>query len=455
MPEQIDALIHARWVIPVEPDCSPLVDHSVAIHQGRIHDVLPTVQCGERYQAGRETRLARHHALIPGLVNAHTHAAMTLFRGMADDLPLMEWLTGHIWPAEQRWVDEEFVRLGTSLAAVEMLRSGTTCFSDMYFFPNVVADAAEALGIRACVGLIVLDFPTAWAQDADDYLRKGTRLHDELKEAELITTAFAPHAPYTVSDEPLRKLRMLADEMDVQMQIHVHETAHEVDEAVNHGGIRPLERLDRLGMLSNRLMAVHMTQLLPGEIEAVAAAGVHVIHCPESNLKLASGLCPVTDLIEAGVNVALGTDGAASNNDLDMLGEMRTAALLAKGVSGSPTSVPAHTALEMGTINGARAMGLDNVTGSIVPGKAADLVAVDLDRPATTPVYDPVAQLIYAAGRDQVSHVWVNGRLLVEDGRMTRVDENEYLREANRFSEQLALFDHKSDHQLDHEQTTS
>lgn len=445
MLEQIDALIHARWVIPVEPDCAPLADHSVAVHQGRIHDVLPTPTCRERYRSDRETALAAHHALIPGLVNAHTHAAMSLFRGMADDLPLMEWLTGHIWPAEQRWVDEDFVRLGTSLAAIEMLRSGTTCFSDMYFFPNVVADAAETLGIRACVGLIVLDFPTAWAADADDYLRKGTRLHDELKESELITTAFAPHAPYTVSDEPLRKLRMLADEMDVPVQMHVHETAHEVQEAVNHGGVRPLERLNGLDMLNHRLMAVHMTQLLPGEIEAVAAAGVHVIHCPESNLKLASGLCPVADLIDAGINVALGTDGAASNNDLDMFGEMRSAALLAKGVSGSPTSVPAHTALAMATINGARAMGLERITGSIVPGKAADLVAVDLNRPATTPVFDPVAQLVYAAGRDQVSHVWVNGRILVEDGRMTRIDEDEYLREANRFGERLARFDHEHD----------
>jgi len=371
MPEQIDALIHARWVIPVEPDCSPLANHSVAVHRGRVHDVLPTDQCAGRYQADGETDLSRHHVLIPGLINAHTHAAMTLFRGMADDLPLMEWLNGHIWPAEQRWVDEEFVRLGTSLAAIEMLRSGTTCFSDMYFFPNVVADAADTLGIRACVGLIVLDFPTAWGQDGDDYLRKGTRLHDELKDSELITTAFAPHAPYTVSDEPLRKLRMLADEMGIQVQMHVHETAHEVEEALTHGGVRPLERLNRLDLVSNRLMAVHMTQLLPGEIEAVAQAGVHVIHCPESNLKLASGLCPVPALIDAGVNVALGTDGAASNNDLDMLGEMRSAALLAKGVSGSPTAVPAHTALEMGTINGARAMGLDQVTGSIVAGTAA------------------------------------------------------------------------------------
>jgi len=451
MPEQIDEVIHAGWVVPVEPDCRPLAEHSVAVHQGRIHDVLPTAQCGERYRAELETRLSPHHVLIPGLINAHTHGAMSLFRGMADDLPLMEWLNEHIWPAEQRWVDEEFVRLGTRMAAIEMLRSGTTCFADMYFFPNVVADAAESLGIRACVGLIVLDFPTPWAGDADDYLRKGTRLHDELKEAELISTAFAPHAPYTVSDEPLGKLRMLADEMDIPVQMHVHETAQEVDEAVSHGGVRPLERLDRLGLLTNRLMAVHMTQLLPGEIEAVAAAGVHVVHCPESNLKLASGLCPLADLIDAGVNVALGTDGAASNNDLDMLGEMRTAALLAKGVSGSPTSVPAHTALEMATLNGARAMGLEQVTGSIKPGKAADLAAIDLDHPATTPVYDPVAQLVYAASRDQVSHVWVNGRRLVAEGTLIRVDAQETMREAHRFSEQLARFDH--DHDQDTEQS--
>lgn len=441
MPEQIDALIHAKWVIPVEPDCRPLIRHSVAIHQGRILDVLPTARCAEHFDAQHETDLSHHHALIPGLVNAHTHAAMTLFRGMADDLPLMEWLNHHIWPAEQQWVSEEFVRVGARLAIVEMLRSGTTCFNDMYFFPGVVADAAESLGVRACVGLIVLDFPTPWGQDAGDYLRKGTQLHDELKDFELIRTAFAPHAPYTVSDEPLRRLRVLADEMDVPIHMHVHETAFEVEEAVKHNGIRPLERLSRLDMLSNRLLAVHMTQLMPSEIDAIAAAGVHVIHCPESNLKLASGLCPVAALAEAGVNLALGTDGAASNNDLDMLGELRSAALLAKGVSGSPTVLPAHTALEMGTINGARALGLDELAGSIKAGKSADLVAVDLDRPATTPVYDPVAQIVYAAGRDQVSHVWVNGRQLVEDGRLARIDETAVLREANRFSEQLAAFD--------------
>lgn len=440
MPETVDTLLHAKWVIPVEPDCHPLVDHSVAVHEGRIHGIVSTAECKARYTAKRETDLSTH-ALIPGLVNTHTHAAMSLFRGLADDLPLMEWLNGHIWPAEQRWVDEEFVRLGTRLAMIEMLRSGTTCFNDMYFFPDVVADAAEALNIRACVGLIVLDFPTAWARDAEEYLRKGTRLHDELKEFELVTTAFAPHAPYTVSDEPLRKLRMLADEMDIPVHMHVHETAFEVEEAVKRNGVRPLERLSRLDMLNNRLLAVHMTQLLPSEIEAVAAAGVHVVHCPESNLKLASGMCPVARLVEAGVNVALGTDGAASNNDLDMFGEMRTAALLAKGISNSPTALPAHSALAMATINGARALGLERTTGSMVPGKAADLVAVDLDAPATTPVYDPVAQIVYASGRDQVSHVWVNGRQVMEDGALNRIDEEQCLREAVRFSEKLAESD--------------
>jgi 5-methylthioadenosine/S-adenosylhomocysteine deaminase len=440
MPEQVDALIHARWVIPVEPDCRPLDHHSTVVNDGRILALLPTAECAGRYEAARETHLDRH-VLIPGLVNAHTHAAMTLFRGMADDLPLMEWLNQHIWPAEQRWVDDGFVRLGTRLAIIEMLRSGTTCFNDMYFFPDAVAEAAESLGIRACLGLIVLDFPTAWAQDAEDYLRKGTHLHDELKEFELITDAFAPHAPYTVSNEPLRKLRMLADEMNIPVHMHVHETAFEVAEAVKHNGVRPLERLSQLDLLSNRLLAVHMTQLLPAEIEAVAAAGVHVIHCPESNLKLASGMCPVADLMEAGVNVALGTDGAASNNDLDMFGEMRTAALLAKGLSGDPTALPAHAALEMATLNGARALGLDAVTGSLLPGKAADMVAVNLDAPATTPVYDPVAQLVYAAGRDQVSHVWVNGRPALDDGQLTRVDAAACMHEAKRFSERLGAFD--------------
>jgi 5-methylthioadenosine/S-adenosylhomocysteine deaminase len=418
----IDTLINARWVIPVEPDGQTLDQHSVAVHGGKIVEVLPTKDAAKKYRA-TETVDLPNHAVIPGLVNAHTHAAMSLFRGLADDLPLMDWLNHHIWPAEAKWVGEAFVRDGTELAIAEMLKSGTTCFSDMYFFADVTARACIDAGMRACVGLIMIDFPSAWAQNAEEYLHKGLKLHDELRNSELITTAFAPHAPYTVSDGPLEKIRMYADELDIPVHMHVHETAHEVEGSVTQLGKRPLARLADIGLLGPRLIAVHMTQLLPAEIETLARDNVSVVHCPESNLKLASGFCPVPALVKAGVNVALGTDGAASNNNLDMLEEMRIAALLAKGASGEATAVPARAALRMATLNGARALGIETHTGSLTAGKAADITAIDLSALSSQPLYDPVSQIVYTATRDQVSDVWVNGRHLLVSHRLATLDE--------------------------------
>lgn len=436
MPEKVDLAIHPQWIIPVEPDCNPLLHHSVVINQGKIHQIVPTGEYSNQFESVNEHWLP-HHVIMPGLVNAHTHAAMTLFRGMADDISLMQWLTQHIWPAEQYWVDEQFVRTGTRLALVEMLSSGTTCFNDMYFFPNIVADVAQSFNMRAAVGLIILDFPTAWGRDAEGYLRKGIALHDELKNLELVTTTFAPHAPYTVSDAPLKKIRVIADELDIPIHMHVHETEGEIGDAIKQQGLRPLERLSQLGLLNDRLLAVHMTQLHPEELDAVASSGVNVIHCPQSNLKLASGLCPVHELVNRGTNVALGTDGAASNNDLDMLAELQTAALLAKGVSKDPTALPAESALRMATINGAKALGLEELIGSITPGKCADIIAIDLNNPATTPVYDPVAQIVYAAGRDQVTHVWINGRCLMEDNNFLRINSEECVLEAHGYAQRI------------------
>jgi len=421
---EIDTLIHARWVIPVEPDDRVLAHHAVAVHKGRIVDVLPSEDALRQYKAHHSHRLDGH-ALIPGLVNAHTHAAMALFRGMADDLPLMSWLNDHIWPAEAKWVGEEFVADSTRLALAEMIRGGTTCFNDMYFFPEVTARLAAHAGMRAVIGLIVIDFPTMWGEGPDDYLSKATALHDEFRAHPLIRTAFAPHAPYTVSDGPLKRIRTLADELEIPIHMHVHETAHETGESVAKYGVRPIERLASLGLVSPSLVAVHMTQVTDEELALFADAGAHVVHCPESNLKLASGFCPVARLLDAGVNLCLGTDGAASNNDLDLAGEMRTAALLAKGVSGDPSKVPAYQALRMATINGAVALGLGAETGSIEVGKAADLTAMDLRQPETSPVYSPISQIVYAAGRDQVSDVWVNGQQLLREGRLTTLDQEE------------------------------
>ena len=435
-PTAVDALIHARWIVPVEPDLTVLEAHSVAVRHGRIVEVLPTGSARARYTAAEHVDLP-DHVLIPGLINAHTHAAMSLFRGLADDLPLMDWLQNHIWPAEAKWASAEFVRDGAQLAIAEMLKSGTTCFNDMYFFPESTAHAAREAGMRAVVGLIVIDFPTVYARDADEYIDKGLRLHDALRHEPLITTAFAPHAPYSVSDAPLAKLRTLNNELNLPLHMHVHETAHEVDAAVSQSGARPLARLDALDLVDPSLVAVHMTQLTDAEITRLAQTRASVVHCPESNLKLASGFCPVHRLLRAGVNVAIGTDGAASNNDLDMLDELRTAALLAKAVSGEATAVPAHTALCMATLHGARALGLAAETGSLVAGKSADLAAIDLSALASQPVYDPVSQLVYTASRDQVTDVWVAGRRLLADRTLTTIDEAAVLQRARDWRDKI------------------
>ena len=389
-------------------------------------DILPSEAAATRYQGNVHHALS-NHLLVPGLINAHTHAAMTLLRGFADDLPLMTWLQEHVWPTESRWVDKDFVHDGTQLAIAEMLRGGTTCFSDMYYYPDIAAAAAQASGIRATIGLIVLDFPTTWATDPDEYFHKGLQLHDRLRDDPLVSTALAPHAPYTVSDGPLTRVRMYTDELDIPVHMHVHETQHEVQQAIDDTGTSPLRRLKRLGMLNPHLIAVHMTQLQDDDIELVASGGINVVHCPESNLKLASGFCRVNDLLNAGVNVALGTDGAASNNDLDMLGELRSAALLAKAVANDAGALNVTQALRMATINGARALGIADETGSLEVGKAADMVALNLNALNTQPVYNAISQLVFAASREQISNVWVAGECLVENARLTRIDEAELL----------------------------
>jgi len=438
--QDIDTLLHARWIVPVEPDGVVLEHHSLAVHDGRILALLPTDQARAGYRAATTMELG-DHVLIPGLINAHTHAAMSLLRGLADDLHLMEWLKDHIWPAESRWVNEEFVHDGSQLAIAEMLRGGTTCFNDMYFFPEVTARAAAACGMRATVGLIVIDFPTAWASDADEYIAKGLQVHDQYRNDPLIGTAFAPHAPYTVSDRPLERLRVLADELEVPIHMHVHETAFEVEQAMRDIGVRPLERLHGLGLVSPSLLAVHMTQLSDSEIERMATAGGRVVHCPESNLKLASGFCPVQRLDAAGITVSIGTDGAASNNDLDMFGEMRTAALLGKAVSGDASALPAHGILRMATLHGAMALGRGDQIGSLEPGKWADVVAVRMDELETQPLYHPVSQLVYATGRDKVTDVWVGGRHLLKDRQLTTLDADEITARARQWGRHIRSTD--------------
>ncbi|MCP1726937.1 5-methylthioadenosine/S-adenosylhomocysteine deaminase [Natronospira proteinivora] len=423
MREAVDLLIEAGWVVPVEPEGWILTEHTVAVRDGRIEGILPWAEAREQYQAEEVVQLP-NHMVTAGLVNAHTHSAMSLLRGFADDLPLMTWLNEHIWPAEGAFVGPDFVRDGTELAIAEMLRGGTTCFNDMYFFPDVVARTASRAGMRASVGMILIEFPSAWAEKPEEYLSKGLQVRDDFKADPLISFVFAPHAPYTVSDASLERMRGYADELDTPIHMHLHETAQEVEDAVREQGERPIARMARLGLLSPSMMAVHMTQLSDEEIRLISECGASVLHCPESNLKLASGFCPVARLQEAGVNLGLGTDGAASNNDLDMIGEMRTAALLAKTVAGDASALPAGRVLTMATLGGAQALGLDHAIGSLKKGKWADIMAVDMQHFATQPVYNPVSQLVYAASRDQVSDVWVAGRRLLQNGRLTEMDES-------------------------------
>ncbi len=436
-PVKIDTLLEARWIIPIEPAGKVLNNHTLAVDQGVIQAIIPNDEAQAKF-VPREHVVLNHHALIPGLVNLHTHAAMTLMRGLADDLPLMEWLNNHIWPAETRHVDAGFVFDGTRLACAEMLRAGITCFNDMYFFPEAAVQAVLASGMRAAVGMIAIDFPTAYASDADDYLAKGLALRDDYNPHPLLSFCFAPHAPFTVSDRVFAKILTYAEQLDLPIHIHLHETAHEVADSLKTHGMRPIERMQKLGLLGPNLIAVHMIHVTADEIELMARLGCTVAHCPSSNLKLASGFAPAATMLGAGMNVGLGTDGAASNNRLRMFEEMRLAALLAKGQTGRADVLPAWQALQMATLNGAKALGLDPVIGSLLPGKAADITAVDFSSLELAPCYDPVSHLVYAAGREHVSHVWVNGKMLLDRGELTTLDREELLRRAGFWREQIA-----------------
>lgn len=436
MPRDVDLRIDPAWLIPIEPEDKVLRDHAVLVDAGRILDVLPRVEADVHYRARVHHRLPGH-ALIPGLINLHTHAAMTLLRGFADDLPLMTWLTEHIWPAERRWVSREFVYDGTRLACLEMLKGGITCFNDMYFFPDAAVAAAIEAGQRIAAGIIVIDHPSSYAADLDSYLDRGLTLRDASRGHPLVSFCMAPHAPYSTSDRSLEKVLVYAQQLDIPIHIHLHETLEELSQSVAQYGVRPLQRLRRLGLLGPDLIAVHAVHLHDEEIALLHDYGCHVGHCPTSNLKLASGIAPIAALLAGGVNVGLGTDGAASNNRLDCWQEMRLAALLAKGSSSRPDVMPARQALRMATLNGARALGLEARIGSIEVGKEADLVAVDLGEAHTQPCYDPVSHLVYSAGREDVTHVWVAGREVVRNRCCLTLDTAEVVAKVQEWRERL------------------
>ncbi len=429
-------LLLPRWLVPVRPR-GALENHALLVVGDRIAAIGPREELLARHPEVEAIRLDTH-VLLPGFVNSHAHAAMSLLRGLADDLPLMTWLERHIWPAESRFVYPDFVRMGTRLAIAEMLAGGTTCFNDMYFFPSETALVAMEMGMRASVGHVVIDFPNTYTKNAEDALQKAQEHLTGLRGFPLVKQGIAPHAPYTVSDWALQEAAALARQEDLFLHMHVHETSQEIASALERDGRRPLHRLAGLGVLDSRFLAVHMTHLDASDLALCAETGIRVAHCPESNLKLGSGISPVSALLRQGQKIGIGTDGAASNNDLDMLGELRTAALLAKGREQDPTVLPAMDVLEMATLGGAVACGWEEETGSLETGKAADCIAINLDRAATSPVYDPVSQVVYCAGRDQVSHVWVAGRLRISGGLAVDWEEREMVVLAREWARRIA-----------------
>lgn len=432
-----DLLIEAGYVVPVVPHGVVLEDHAVAIRADKIVELLPTAQARLKYLPTRTVQRP-DAALIPGLVNAHTHNPMSLMRGVADDLPLKVWLQQHIWPIEAAVIGAPFVEAGCTHAVAEMLRCGTTTCNENYFFPDVQARTYEALGFRARVGLPVIDFPTAWAGNDDEYFARAEEVHHALASSRLVTTAMAPHAPYTVDDANFARVRDFSEKLGIPVHLHLHETAQEIEQSIAEHGVRPIERLRRLGLINRDLIAVHMTQLTTEEIHLCSEHGVSVVHCPESNLKLASGFCPACALMKAGVNLAIGTDGVASNNDLDMLGETRTAALLAKAVADDASALSAPEALRAATLGGAHAMHLEHEIGSIEAGKQADLACIDLSSVETQPLYHVISQIVYAASRNNVSDVWIAGRQKLEKRVLLDMDESAVLAEARRWHQKIA-----------------
>ena len=432
-------LINAGHVVPVCPERGALKNHSVVVFDDRILELLPTEEALRNWPDAECVDLPGH-VLFPGLINAHTHSPMSLLRGYADDMELHVWLQEHIWPAEARYVRPHFVEDGTRLAVAEMLRSGTTCFNDMYFFPGSTIEVCQQAGMRVSAGITVIEMASSWAADVEGYITKGLELSEQWRDDPLVSFTLAPHSPYTISDATMHRIADLSVQTDFPVHIHLLETEWEIKQSFQQHDVHPISRLQQHGLLNERLLAVHMAQISAEDIEKVAASGASVVHCPQSNLKLASGFCPVAALMDAGVNVALGTDGAAANNDLDMLAEAQTAALLAKGVAGDAKAVNAFQALEMATINGARALGLEEQLGSIEAGKQADLVALDLAQPETQPLHHVVSSLVYAASSRQVTDVWIAGRRVLKSGELTTIDMNEVMTSATRWQERLAEF---------------
>ncbi len=434
--QSVDCIILCGTLLTVNHQNKVYQNYALVINDGLIVAVTTQKQAQKKYQTDDWVD-CKNQVVMPGFINAHTHAAMSLFKGLADDLPLMDWLENHIWPAEAKHVNEKFVKQGTELAIAEMIKSGTTCFNDMYFYPDIAAQVAQQTGMRAGIGLIILEFPTVWADNADEYLQKAIEIQDQYKGHNIIHTNLAPHAPYTVSDESFKRIATYENELEIPIVIHLHETEFEIQQALKETGKRPIERLHNLGIISPALTAVHMTQLNELEIQLLAKQNANVVHCPHSNLKLASGFCPVDKLQQAGINVAIGTDGSASSNTLDMMREMQSAALLAKGVAKNAKAVTATQAIRMATINGAKALGIESITGSIEVGKSADIISINLDTIQSQPLYNAESQIVYACQSNQVRNTWVHGKMLMKDRKLQTINEQQVIKNAKVWQAQV------------------
>lgn len=431
-----DLVVVGSTVLTFEPGAEPIVNGAVAIADGHIVAVAPAEQLLDLAPSGA-LLAATDCIVMPGLVNTHGHLAMTLLRGMADDLPLSTWLEQHIWPAEREHMTRESIRLGTELAAAEQLLGGVTTATDMYFFGDDVAAVLAGAGMRAVVAESLIDFPTPRCATPDEMMEKQRELAAAFSGHPLITPSIAAHAPYTVSAANLVREAELAEELGLSLQVHLSETRWEVEKLLAEKGMSPVAYLADLGVLSERMIAAHCVHVSREDIDLLAEFEVGVAHNPVSNLKLASGVAPVPAMLTRGVKVGLGTDGAASNNTLDMLRDLQLAALLHKGVSSDPTVLPARAALEMATIGGARVLGLDDRIGTLSEGKEADLICISVDRAHASPLYDPFSHLVYAARASDVRHVLVRGKLVVGDGKLRTIDLERVRAEAAEFALRL------------------
>lgn len=427
-----DYIIQADYIITMDNDLTVLKNGTLAIVGGKISDIGDYNAVSKKYSS-KNIINGKNTAVLPGLINTHTHAAMVYFRGMADDLPLKEWLEEHIWPAEKKWLCNDFVSDATGLACLEMLKAGITTYNDMYFFEDASSKAAKKIGMRAVLGAAIVDFPTVSGNSVDEYLSKAERFINEWQGDDLIVPCIAPHSAYACSPETLKKVKELADKYNVMIHTHLSETRWEVEEIKGKYGLTPVAHLKKIGLLDENIIAAHCVWVDEKDIEAIAKHKVGVSHCIESNLKLSSGIAPVPDMLKAGVKVSLGTDGAASNNDLNILSEMSTAAKVHKAVSNDPTVLDAKKALLMATKCGADALGLGGITGSLEKGKAADIAIINLNKPHLTPLYDIYSHIVYSARPSDVETVFVNGKLVVDKGMLCTADEEEILSKARQW----------------------